>query len=349
MADAGAGDTPGTPGTGRAWRVVRVLAIAWLVKLGLTVVLYMVVRMSDVETKAIDDAVRAEVARTAGGAFHRGRDGVTYYEIAGPDTAPLVVLAAGSSVPGYIWQPTFDTLKASGYRVMRYDYFGRGWSDRLEIPLTQDVYAHQLAELLDSLHVTKPIALAGLSYGGTTITSFAAAHPQRVGALVYADPAIIRGRSLPWYMDWDPLADLIMQWQSRGWAQGQFSDFLHPEKFPDWADRYRVQMTYRGFRRNRLLDTEGNLGTDMRPVLAQVGQSHRPVLVVWGRQDRTVPFTQSEAVMKALPRARLVAVDSAGHLPQWEQPAVTHGALLEFLADTATRRAMGAMGAKAAK
>ena len=41
------------------------------------------------------------------------------------------------------------------------------------------------------------------------------------GALVYADPAIIRGRSLPWYMDWDPLADLIMQWQSRGWAQGQ--------------------------------------------------------------------------------------------------------------------------------
>lgn len=341
MTDGTAEGSPGKPPMGRAWRVVRVLAIAWLVKLGLTVALYAVVRMSDVETKVIDDAVRAEVVRTQGGAFHRGRDGVTYYELAGPDSAPLVVLAAGSSVPGYIWQPTFDTLKASGYRVLRYDYFGRGWSGRVEIPLTQDVYAHQLAELLDSLHVTRPIALAGLSYGGTTITSFAAAHPHRVGALVYADPAIIRGRTLPWYMEWDPLADLIMQWQSRGWAKGQFSDFLHPEKFPDWADRYRVQMTYKGFRRNRLLDTEGNLDTDMRPVLAQVGQHPRPVLAVWGRQDRTVPFTASEAFMKAMPRARLVPVDSAGHLPQWEQPAVTHGALLQFLADTATRRALG--------
>jgi pimeloyl-ACP methyl ester carboxylesterase len=34
-----------------------------------------------------------------------------------------------------------------------------------------------------------------------------------------------------------------------------------------------------------------------------------------------------------MPRARLVAVEDSGHLPQWEQPAITHDAILEFLHD----------------
>jgi pimeloyl-ACP methyl ester carboxylesterase len=316
-------------------RVLRVLAIAWLVKLGLSVALYAWVRMSDIEKLELNDATRAELSKTVPGKFVRGRDGVTYYEIAGPDSLPLVVLAAGSSVPGYIWQPTFDSLKANGYHVMRYDYLGRGWSDRPDTLLTQDVYVQQLSDLLDSLHVTKPITLAGLSYGGTVITSFAAEHPRRVAALAYFDPAIVQPRPFPWYMKWDELADLLMQLDSRNWAKGQSSDFLHPEKFPDWPERYVPQMRYKGFRRGRLLANEANAETDMRPVLEEVGKYPRPVLVVWGKQDPTVPFSRSEPLMKALPHAKLVPVDSAGHLPQWEQPAVTHAALFAFLKENA--------------
>jgi pimeloyl-ACP methyl ester carboxylesterase len=321
----------------RALKIARILAIAWLVKLALTVVLYAWVRISDVEKNELDETARAAVRRNVGGAFSHGRDGVTYYEVAGPESAPLVVLAAGSSVPGYIWEPTFDSLKKAGYHVMRYDYFGRGWSDRPDIPLTQDVYVQQLADLLDSLHITKPITLAGLSYGGTVITSFAAEHPLRVGALVYADPAITTPRPFPWYMRWDALGDLLMQIQSRGWAKGQLGDFLHPENFPDWPQRYEMQMRYKGFRRGRLLANEANSELDMRPVLDEVGKNPRPVLVLWGRQDPTVPFARSEALMKALPHAHLVAVDSAGHLPHWEQPAVTHAALFAFLRENAAR------------
>ena len=315
----------------RILRIARVLAVAWLVKLALTVVLYWVVRMSDVERLTLDDSTRTAVAKATAGAFARSSTGVTYYEITGPDSAPVVVLAAGASVPSYIWQPTFDVLRVAGYRVLRYDYFGRGWSDRLEVPLTQDVYVQQLADLLDSLHITKPITLAGLSYGGTVITSFAAEHPKRVGAMVYVDPFIRTPIPFPWYMRWDALGDLIMQLKSRTWASGQMDDFVHPERFPGWADRYRVQMRYKGFRFNRMLDAEANADLDMWPVLAEVGKYPRPVLVVWGKQDRTVPFEASTVVMRVLPAARLVAVDSAGHLPQWEQPGVTHGAILEFL------------------
>jgi pimeloyl-ACP methyl ester carboxylesterase len=312
-------------------KTLRVLAILWVVKLVITIALYGVVRMKDVEKLVIDDATRDSVVKSHGGGFVRTSVGTTYYKMAGPDSAPVVVLAAGSSVPNYIWQPTFDTLQANGYRVVAYDYIGRGWSDRPDSALTQGIYVQQLLELLDSLRITKPVTLAGLSYGGTTITSFAAEHPVRVAALIYADPAIIRGRTLQWYRRWEPVADLLMQWESRTWASGQLSDFLHPERFPDWPDRYKVQMRYKGFRFGRYMDIVGNLDTDMVPVLEQVGKHPRPVLVLWGRQDRTVPFERSEMVMKAMPRAKLVAVDSAGHLPHWEQPAVTHAALISFL------------------
>jgi pimeloyl-ACP methyl ester carboxylesterase len=32
-----------------------------------------------------------------------------------------------------------------------------------------------------------------------------------------------------------------------------------------------------------------------------------------------------------MPRARLVKVDEAGHLPQWEQPEIVNGAIIGFL------------------
>lgn len=322
---------------GTILKTARILAIIWVVKLGVTAGLYGITRLVDIEKRTITDSTRDSVRAASGGSFVQLRDGFTHYEIAGPDTAPVVVLAAGASVPGYIWQPTFDSLRIAGYRVLRYDYYGRGWSDRPRIPLTQEVYVHQLLQLLDTLQIRQPVTLAGLSYGGTVITSFAAVHPARVAALVYVAPAIRTPRPVPWYIRLQPVGDLILQWQSRNWAEGQLGDFLHPERFPDWADRYRPQMTYRGFRRSRRSDASANAELDARVSLAEVGRHPRPVLVLWGRQDRTVPIEQSEALLAALPRAAFVPIDSAGHLPQWEQPDTTHNALFAFLREHASQ------------
>jgi pimeloyl-ACP methyl ester carboxylesterase len=44
-------------------------------------------------------------------------------------------------------------LANAGYRVLRYDQYGRGLSDRPNIEYTADVYDRQLGELLDALHI----------------------------------------------------------------------------------------------------------------------------------------------------------------------------------------------------
>jgi pimeloyl-ACP methyl ester carboxylesterase len=129
---------------------------------------------------------------------------------------------------------------------------------------------------------------------------------------------------------WNFVAAVVTE---RGWADEQPDDFLHPERFPDWADKYRVQMQYRGFRRARFSELVANASIDQREEIERVGKHPRPVLVIWGKQDPSVAFESSGPLLQAMPRARLVAVEDSGHLPQWEQPAITEKAIIDFLRD----------------
>jgi pimeloyl-ACP methyl ester carboxylesterase len=282
----------------------------------------------DPERLDLDDAARA----SAPGQFAKLSDGYTHYELAGPPGGRVVILAAGATVPYYIWDPTFKALVDAGFRVLRYDYYGRGFSDRPDIPFTQDLYVRQFRELLAAVHISEPFDLAGLSFGGAVITSVAARDPDRVRSLIYVDPAFRTPQSLTLLESapraWNVMTAIL---DERGWADGQLGDFLHPERFPDWPDRYRTQLRYRGFRRARLSDLRSNVDADQRDELQAVGRSRRPVLAIWGKQDPNVPFELSASLMAVMPYARLLAVDQAGHLPQWEQPAIVQPAIVSFL------------------
>jgi len=283
-----------------------------------------------VDTEKLDwtPAVRA----AAPGSFVSLSDGYTHYELAGPSGGRTVVLAAGATVPYYIWDPTFAALTSAGFRVLRYDYFGRGYSDRPNIAYTQDVYIRQLTQLLDSLGIREPVDLGGLSFGGSVITTFADRFPQRVRSLVYMDPGFREPYDIPDVARLKTATDFITAvFEERAWASEQLDDFLHPERFPDWPARYRVQLQYKGFRAARLSELINNAKANQSAELIRVGRNSRPVLVIWGKQDTNVPFENSETLMKVMPRARLVTVEAAGHLPHWEQPEIVHSAWIAFL------------------
>jgi pimeloyl-ACP methyl ester carboxylesterase len=282
---------------------------------------------ADMEKRELDDTARAQLP----GQFARLTDGYTHYELGGPEDGRVVVLAAGYSVPYYIWDPTFRALTAAGFRVLRYDYYGRGYSDRPAIAFNDDMYVRQLDELLNAAQIRGPVDLAGISFGASLITSFADKYPDRVRSLIYFDPSIRKPYITSLLEDLPPVWNYFTAFDQRSWADGQASDFLHPERFPDWTTRYLDQMQYKGFRRARLSEIRTNTEIDQSDQLRHVGEHARPVLVVWGKQDNTVLFEDSEWFMKSLPKGRLVAVEEAGHLPQWEQPEVVHRELIGFL------------------
>jgi pimeloyl-ACP methyl ester carboxylesterase len=286
-------------------------------------------RARNPERVTIDDSVR----RSSPGKFVRLSDGVTHYDVAGPDTGRTVLLVHGFSVPYYIWDSTAVALAGAGYRVVRYDEYGRGLSDRPNVDYNTELYDRQLGELLDSLRLGDRIDLAGVSMGGSVTGVFAGRHPKRVRSLILVDPvAGTAGRSQGMF-DW-PLVGRYL-WQTLAvpkMAEGQASDFVDPGRFPDWADRYRVQMQYHGFGRALLSSRRARLGMMMDSVYHRVARNGVPVLLVWGTSDKTVPFSMSGGVRKAIPTAEFHPIDGAGHLPILEKAQLTDSLILAFLA-----------------
>ena len=306
-------------------QVLRALAVLLVVAMACTAGFY---AWKNPEKATLDAAARAG----APGSFAALAHGVTHYEVAGPDTGRVVLLVHGFSVPYYIWDSTFASLSSEGYRVIRNDLLGRGLSDRPDETYDGALFDAQIDELLDALRVTQPIDLMGLSFGGYVTAHYVGTHPTRVRTLTLVDPSAERSR-IPEALTIPVVGQFL--WQAMHvptMADNQASDFLHPERFPDWADRYRPQMRYKGLGRALRSSLTTLSNTDFDALYAGVARANVPTLLVWGKQDRTISILRSSVVRRNIPGIEFLAVDSAGHLPHLEQAATVNARLLAFLA-----------------
>ena len=100
--------------------------------------------------------------------------------------SPTVVLEPGlgeaSSVMSWI-----APAVAADTRVCVYDRAGRGWSEPAEGPQDAAQTAADLHTLLDRAHIPGPYVLAGHSFGGLYILTFAASYPDQVAGMVLLD------------------------------------------------------------------------------------------------------------------------------------------------------------------
>ena len=56
-----------------------------------------------------------------------------------------------------------------------------------------------------------------------------------------------------------------------------------------------------------------------------------PTLIIWGREDRATPLAVGERLHGLLPNAEWVVMDSAGHLPNYEEAEEFNRLAIEFL------------------
>ena len=279
------------------------------------------------EKATLDAAARSG----APGRFIALSRGTTHYDIAGPDSGRVVVLVHRFSVPYYIWDSTAAGLSAAGYRVVRYDLYGRGFSDRPDTEYDGMLYDRQLGELLDSLRITGPVDLVGLSFGGFVTAHYVTGHASRVRTLTLVDP-VSQASPVPASLRIPVVGPWL--WQVKRvpeMADNQVTDFLHPERHPTWADQYRPQMRFKGFGRALLSTAVFSSGVVYDSLYAGVSRTGIPVLLIWGKQDQTVPFELSEVIRRSIPSVEFVPVDSAGHLPHIEQAQLVTARLAAFL------------------
>jgi pimeloyl-ACP methyl ester carboxylesterase len=282
------------------------------------------------ETKELNEATRSSLT----GSFVRLSDGCTHYELGGPKEGLPVVLVHGFSVPYFIWDPTFDFLAASGFHTLRYDLFGRGFSDRPKVRYDIDLICKQLRELLDTLSL-KDIDLIGLSMGGPITGTFTTRYPEHVKKLVLIDPAgaraitfaqLLKAATTPGFGE---LA--IGLFGRTGLSRGVKSDFYDPAHVKAFVGKYMVQMQYKGFMRALLSTMRNGMLGDFSSTYRQVGQLATPTLLFWGRDDKTVPFAQHKDLLTAIPQAKLHVFEHCAHIPHYEKPEEANPLLLEFL------------------
>ncbi len=285
------------------------------------------------ETRNLDDAARAE----AGGSFVLLPQGCTHYELAGPDGKMPAVLVHGFSAPYFVWDITFDTLKAAGSRVLRYDLLGRGYSDRPRVRYNLGMFMEQLGSLLDALGMQQ-VDLVGLSMGGLIASAFTVQNPGRVRRLALIDPIGTQSMPLNWLYKaalLPGLSELIVSLLGTDrMVEGLAHDFFDPTEVERFRDSYRAQMQFRGFKR-AIISTLRNKVVDGSPeTYRRLGQLSTPVLLLWGKDDTTLPIKQSQSILDLVPRAEFHAIEHAGHIPNVEQPQQVNPILLDFLSRT---------------
>lgn len=284
------------------------------------------------ERQSLDTAARADVPMQ----FVGLGEGVTAYALEGPADGPWVVLVHGYSLPSNQWVDTVAALHSAGFRTLRFDLLGRGWSDRPGGAYTLERFHRQLNELLTAVNAPPQFHLVGLSMGGLISADFARRAPDRVAGLVLIAP-FNKVPDVPQILTWPVIGDLAAHaaYFPRQAAM-QARSFADPARAEAFLPLFTEQLPYRGFRQAILSTLRNVILKDPLPVYLDLGAQGRAVTLIWGEDDQVVPIGEATRLEQAMrPNTQLIRLPDTGHLPHLESPAATHAALIESLPEIA--------------
>jgi pimeloyl-ACP methyl ester carboxylesterase len=287
--------------------------------------------LADFKLKKLDDAARA----LAPGSYLALPEGKLHYRWNGPEEGPVVVLSHGFSTPNFIYEQNVSALNAAGFRTLRYDHFGRGWSSRPAAKYDIDFYDRTLLKLLDGLELNEPVGLVGLSMGGPITAEFVARHQKRVSKLFLFVPAgldLASTDSNSSKLAKMPLiGDFIFRVFGRNLLLGD-SQYVEDQRAP--ADRLvgdvAEQMTYRGYF-DALLSTLRYMPMSGRETTFEaLKHTGVPVMAMYGDADTTVLVSSAAKLRKLLPDAIVQIIAGGEHGLNYQQHAQVNPELVEW-------------------
>jgi pimeloyl-ACP methyl ester carboxylesterase len=228
-----------------------------------------------------------------------------------PDAPLTLVFVHGWPDSWRSFQPVLDNLPPT-VGAVSVSLRGFGGSDAPIDGYTPDDFAADVHDLAEHLGVTSAV-FVGHSMGTLVVQRLAASHPELVAGLV-----LIGGLNrLPddvydevWSVVHD-LADPISEQFVREFQSSTLAVPV-PEVFFDQLVAESLKAPARVWR-------AAFAGIRTMPP-ARDTEITAPTLLLWGDQDALVPRAEQDVLLCAIPSARLVVYQGAGHSPNWEQP-----------------------------
>jgi pimeloyl-ACP methyl ester carboxylesterase len=259
-----------------------------------------------------------------------------------------VLLMHGKNFPAAYWGNTMSALNKVGYRVIAPDALGFGKSSKPVVRYSFSLLALITRQLLDTLHIEQA-AIVGHSTGGMLATRFALEYPARVTRLVLADAIGLED----WRAEGAPYRKVDTWYKEEKEATYEQVVDYHKQYYAHWNEKYRVWADVQyGMMKGRHADQYAMVSALMydmiftEPVLYEFGDISVPTLVIVGKEDKTKIARETppeiaarlgnyhllgKRTRKAIPHARLIEYDNAGHLPFFEREEDFYKDVISFL------------------
>lgn len=260
--------------------------------------------------------------------------GIEYVRRSGNAPAASLVLLHGIGSNAQSFEPLMAALPPS---IDCTAWYAPGYNQSRALapaaPIPRD-YAGALLRFLDALMLRR-VVLLGHSLGCLFAASFAAAHPDRLGALVLLSPAlghrVAPGAKLPPAVQ--ARIDDLEALGPRAFAAKRAARLVHdPAQKPEVVAA--VERAMAAVHPTGYIQAVHALGAG--DLLADAARIDTPALVAVGAEDVVTPPERAQAAHCALRRAvGLQVVAAAGHALPQEQPELVADLLVRFIAEHA--------------
>ena len=238
----------------------------------------------------------------------------------------VLVLVHGHPFDRSMWRPQVEHFAAAGWRVIAADL--RGYGETTVVPgiTPLDVFANDIAGLLDHLGVEK-FVLAGLSMGGQIVMECARTFPERLRGLVLAD-TFAQAETPQGRRNRNDMADRLLREGMSGYATEVLWKMVAPHNTA--AGEHVAKMMHNAPPEGAAAALRGR--AERPDYTATLEAITVPTLVVVGGDDEYTPVKDAEYLHERVPGSTLVVVDGAAHMPNLERPEVFNKAVAELLA-----------------
>lgn len=230
----------------------------------------------------------------------------------------VIVFVHGTGGRADRWSRNLDAFAKAGFHAYAFDLPGHGFASKgAGVDCSVPAYRAVLGAFLDAVGAQKAV-IVGTSLGGHVVASYACENPSRVEAVVLVGS-----------MGLVPIGDEARARiqagaanQSRDGIVGKlkrviFNPTLVTEDMIE--EEWRINNSAGAVVSFAALGRYIVADLDAEVVGEQLAQAPFPVLLVWGREDKTVAPEVGRKVKSLVQRSDLVELDAAAHTAYYER------------------------------
>jgi 3-oxoadipate enol-lactonase len=250
-------------------------------------------------------------------------------------SGPTVLFVHGIGYTRRKWEPQIAPVAGAGYRVVRFDLRGFGESETPGGTYTMVHFLDDLVRFSDQLGVDR-FHLVGHSLGGMIAQRYSLEHASRVETLTLVSTTSHNGRR------GSAFARLMVLFAERGFDAVMADVAVRQEAESVLAEAFGAAVPLTMLRRGleepsaaRANAWRACIGFSAKDELSLIAC---PALVLHGTADTLIPFKAGELVGEAIPGARFVREEGAGHSLPKERADSFNRELIDFLDASRARR-----------